>query len=141
GPGFHSAGDDLAALLFQAGHAGEHRDIAGRPTNVRWQEAKQVRPRLIEAGDPKVASHDNDGNFNGIKDVDQIRRCGRVVTIDPLQTGPAASSRNGLRHYRVVREAVYRPRLRCSTGSATAGRTRRNARSNASARGISKGGR
>src|SRR5215510_8286396 len=40
GPGFHSARDDLAALLFQAREAGEHRDIAARPANVRWRKAK-----------------------------------------------------------------------------------------------------
>ena len=44
GPGFHSAGDDLAALLFQAGQASENRDIAGRPTNVRWREAEAHPP-------------------------------------------------------------------------------------------------
>src|SRR5215813_9655101 len=34
GPGFHSASDDLAALLFQTEHATKHGDIAGRPTDV-----------------------------------------------------------------------------------------------------------
>ena len=125
GPRFYSACDDLAALLFQAGQAGEHRDIAGRPTNVRWREAKHTRRRLIEADEHKVASQHDDGNINGIKDVDRIRRrrvCGRVVTIDALETGPAVTERNAWRRHVAAAEAVYRLRLRCSTGSATVGR-------------------
>ena len=104
-------------MLFQAGQASEHRDIAGRPTNVRWGEAEHIRRCLIEARDDKVASHDDDGNFNGIKDFAQI------VTIDPLETGPAAIERTALRRHRAARGPVYSVRLRCSTGSAAVGRT------------------
>ena len=108
GPPFHTVGDDLAALLFQAGQAGEHRDIAAGPAHVRSRETKPIRRRLIEARDYKVTSHENDGHFNGIKDVDQIDRCR-----DALETG----------RHRPAREALYSLRHRCSTGSATAGRT------------------
>ena len=55
GPGFDSAGDDLAASLFQPGQASERRDIAHRPTKVRCREAEHIRRRLIEASDHKVA--------------------------------------------------------------------------------------
>src|SRR5207248_3389634 len=118
--------DDLAALLFQAGEARERRDIAGRPTNVRWREAEHIRRRLIEASDHEIASHDDDGNVNGIEDVDQIGRSrvgGRVSIIDALETGPAATERDALRQHQAAPEAAYRSRLRCRTGSATVGRT------------------
>src|SRR5712691_7559111 len=136
GARFYSACDDLAALLFQTGQAGEHRDIAGRPINVRWREAKHTRRRLIEADEHKVASQHDDGNINGIKDVGRIGR--RPA---PLETGPAVIGRNALRRHLAAAEAVYRSRLRCSTGSATVGRNWRNASSNAWEGGILKGGR
>src|SRR5262249_5209100 len=98
--GFHSACDDLAALLFQTGHAGENRDVARRPTNVGTGEAKHIRRRLIEARDHEVASHNDDGNFNSVEDVDQICRRrvrGPVVTVDCRpETRPAAVWRGGL---------------------------------------------
>src|SRR5579871_496120 len=93
GSNLQSTGDDLVALLFQAGQAGEHRDIAGCPSNVRLREAKRLRPRLIEIGDSKVASKSDNRNFNGIKDVNEVGRihtCGRGVTVDPSETVPAA---------------------------------------------------
>ena len=117
GPRFYSACDDLAALLFQTGQAGEHRDIAGRPTNVRWREAKHTRRRFIEADEHKVASQHDDGNIDGIKDVDEIGR-----SRAPLETGRAVIERNAWRRHVAAAKAVYRSRLRCSTGSATVGR-------------------
>ena len=87
-----------AALLFQTRQAGEARDIAWRPTNVRWGEPKHIRRRLVEACDHEVASQDDDRNFNGVKDVDQIGRsrvCGRIVTVDCSETCPAAVGRDG----------------------------------------------
>ena len=108
GPGFHSACDDLTALLFQTGQASENRDIAGRPANVGWREAKHIRRRLIEARDHEVASQDDDGNFNGIEDIDQIGRSrvrGRVVTADCPETSPAAIERGGLSGHQAAPEA------------------------------------
>ena len=99
-PGFHSACDDLAALLFQTGHASENRDIARRPTNVGRREAKHVRRRLIEARDHEVASQGDDRNFNGVEDIDQICRGrvrGPVVTVDCRpEASPAAIERGRL---------------------------------------------
>src|SRR6266571_5145200 len=107
GPRFYSACDDLAALLFQTGQAGEHRDITGRPTHVRWREAKHTRRRLIEADEHKVASQHDDGNINGIKDVR-----GRVVTIDALETGPAVMAPSlSLPHDSPLRCSYGSPRL------------------------------
>jgi hypothetical protein len=99
GSGFHAACDDLAALHFQTGQASENRNIAGSPANVRRREAKQIRRRLIEACDHEIASQDDDGNFNGIEDTDQIGRSrvrGRVVTAGCPETSPAAIERDGL---------------------------------------------
>src|SRR6266699_3698231 len=100
-PGFYSACDDLAALLFQTERAGEHRDIAGRPTNVRWREAKHAPRRLIETHEDKVASQHDDGNIDGIKDVDEIGG-----SRAPLETGPAVIERNALRRHLAAAEAV-----------------------------------
>ncbi len=122
----HSTGDDLATLLFQAGQSSEHRDIAGRPTNVGWREAEHVRGRFVEAGNPEVSLHQDDGNFHGIEDVDQIgrsRACSRVVTSQRLETGPAAVDPDVSRHHGAAPDAAYRVRLRCRTGSATVGTT------------------
>src|SRR2546430_9857820 len=108
------------------------------------REAKHARRRLIEANEHKVASQHDDGNINGIKDADRIGRrrvCGRVVTIDAWETGPAVIARNAWRRHLAAAEAVYRLRLLCSTGSATVGRNWRNASSNAWEGGILKGGR
>ena len=72
----------MAGLLFQSWQAREHRDIAGRPPNVRWREAKHIRRRLIEPNEPEVAPNDDDGDGNGIKGVDRVGRgcvCGPVL--------------------------------------------------------------
>jgi hypothetical protein len=108
GPRFHSACDDLAALLFQTGQATENRNIAGRPANVRWREAKHIRRRLVEAPDHEVASQDDDGNFNGIEDIEQIGRhrvCGRVVAADCPETSPATIDGAGLSAHQAAPEA------------------------------------
>src|SRR5262249_42866985 len=47
-PGFHSIGNDLAALLFEPGQASKRRDIARRPANVRFREAKHLRRGSIK---------------------------------------------------------------------------------------------
>jgi len=70
GPGFYSACDDLAALLFETGQASERRDVGGHPTDVGWREAKHIRRRLIEPDQNKVASQDDNGKIKGIKDID-----------------------------------------------------------------------
>jgi hypothetical protein len=57
-------------LFFETGNTGEHRDIAGRPTNVGWREAKHIRRWLIEPNEHKVASQDDDGNINSVEDAD-----------------------------------------------------------------------
>ncbi|HEX9084472.1 MAG TPA: hypothetical protein VF836_07020 [Gemmatimonadaceae bacterium] len=96
-------------MLFQAWTAGEHRNIAGRPTDVRRRKAKYIRRRSVEAGDAEVSSQDNDGNFNGIKDVNEISRGRvyvRVVTSDPVVTGPAATGRNARRRHQAAFAAV-----------------------------------
>ena len=107
GSGFHAACDDLAALHFQTGQASENRNIAGSPANVRRREAKQIRRRLIEACDHEIASQDDDGNFNGIEDTDQIGRSrvrGRVVTADCPEISPAAIERDGLSGHQAAPE-------------------------------------
>ena len=73
------------------------------------ERPKHIRRRLIEARDHEVASQDDDGNFNGIEDVDQIGRsrvCGRVVTADRSETSPAAIERDALRRHQAAPEAV-----------------------------------
>jgi hypothetical protein len=82
-----------------AGQASEKRDVARRPANVGWREAKHIRRRLIEARDHEVAPQDDDGNFDGIEDIDQIGRsrvCGSVAAADGPETGPAAIECGGL---------------------------------------------
>jgi len=53
-PGLTPLADDLAALLLQAGQAGENRDSAGRPTNVRWERrstsaAALLKPAIVKS--------------------------------------------------------------------------------------------
>jgi hypothetical protein len=88
--------------------ASEKWDIAGRPAKVGWREAKHIRRRLIEARDHEVAPQDDDGNFKGIEDVDQIgsgRVCGSVVTAACPETGPAAIERGRLSGHQAAPEA------------------------------------
>ena len=98
-PCLYSTCEDLAVSLLQTGQARQHRDIARRPTSVRRREAKRIRRRLVEARDREVALQCDDRNFNGVEDVDQIRRtraCGRLVTFQWSETSPAVRERDRL---------------------------------------------
>ena len=56
----------------------------------------------------EITPQDDDGNFNGIEDIDQIGRsriCGRVVTADGPETSPAAIERRGLSGHQAAPEA------------------------------------
>src|SRR5262245_2601026 len=114
----NSAHHDLAALTFQPEQAGEARNIAEEPTSVRRGKAKHILRRLVEARDREVAPQDDDRNFNGFENVDQIGRVriyGRLVSVDRSKTSPAGGSSSHFRRYRKL----------CTARGSVGGRSRR----------------
>ena len=126
GPGFHSVGDDPAALLFQLMQASKRPGVAARSTHVQRRQAEHVGRSRVEESNPQVGSHEDDGNLHGAEDMEQIGRshvCRLAVAFGLLEIGPGVVERNVLHSHQADPVATYSVRLRCSTGSASIGRT------------------
>src|SRR5207244_150091 len=89
GPGFHSACDDLAALLFQTGQASENRGIAGRPANVGRRAGSAARGRTGRSAGGDVWQR---GSLKGGGERESSRLSRRRASSGPTVSRSASST-------------------------------------------------
>ena len=126
-PEWCPVGNHLNAHLLEIDHVCEHSDVARGPADVRWREAEHCCRPPVEAGHSEVAANRDYGKIDSVEDADEVgadRVRTRSVAMRPADiTRPVILCPQSCRHLPGSPEAAYRVRLRCSTASATSGRT------------------
>ena len=120
-------GDHLRAQLLEIDHVCEHLDVAGGPADLRSRETEHLCRHPVEAGDSEVTANRDYGKIDSVEDVDEVsadRVRTRGIAMRPADVaGLVILCPRSCRHRSGSSEAAYRVRLRCSTASATSGRT------------------